>query len=302
MNTLNENLCPACLSTNNTFNGRKNDYDIWQCLTCKTLYVCSETLSKKITDEIQNIYAHYYDSACFTISSSVANSLQKLVNTFVHTYQTGKILDIGYGEGALLSIAERNGWKCYGVELSPQSLRYGSDQGWTVTSNTLTDSRFDAETFDIVTMIEFIEHVPEPDSFLKETKRLLRPGGILYLTTPNAKSINKRWLGLNWSVVSPPEHITIWSVEGLVFALERNGFQIKKIQTEGFNPFEIISSLNFSKKKKTVNRNESGFALNESFTSSSWRRLIKSWINYGLSFFRLGDGVKILAEKKDSGI
>lgn len=292
--------CPACLNDKSVEVGAKNNYLIKQCAGCRTLYAEVAFEDEQTAGEVQDLYDHYYDRAEFSLHPAVAISLQKVMDSFKGFRRTGKLLDIGFGEGGLLSVAEKNNWECYGTELSPQALKYGAGRNWTVSKDALDDERFPKEGFDVVTLIELIEHVPNPDDFLQTARALLRPGGLLYLTTPNTRSINRRWLGVGWSVVSPPEHITIWSPTGIKKALERNNFSPQEIRTEGFNPVEILAQLRAAGKNEppaAVNRNEAGYALNEAFTSSSWRRAVKTTINRGLSTFRLGDGIKVWAVK-----
>lgn len=298
MNSIVTNGCPACLSEKFTEVGTKEDYIVNRCASCRTLFAQINFDSEKTASEVQDLYDHYYDFANFSLNPAVKISLQKVVSSFEKFRQTGKLLDIGFGEGGLLSIAEKNNWDCYGTELSPQALKYGAERNWKVTKDALKDERFPKNGFDVVTLIELIEHVPNPDDFLQMAYAMLRPGGVLYLTTPNTRSINQRWLGINWSVISPPEHITIWSPVGIKKTLTRNGFIPKKIRTEGFNPVEILAQLRAGKDKPVaVNRNEAAYALNEAFSKSSWRRIIKSSINRSLSAFRLGDGIKVWAVK-----
>lgn len=291
--------CPACLSESFIKIGTKNNFVLECCTDCRTTFTKVIFEHEETAEEIKELYDHYYDFASFKLHPAAEISLQKIVETFKDFRQTGNLLDIGFGEGGMLSIAEKNNWKCFGTELSPQSLKYGEEKGWTVSNDASVDERFPKEGFDVVTMIELIEHVPNPDFFFETAFSMLRPGGLLFLTTPNTGSINRRWLGTDWSVISPPEHITIWSSNGMKKALKRNHFVSRKIRTEGFNPVEILTSLRTSSKeqKAAVNRNEAAFALNEAFTSSPWRRAVKSGINHGLSVFRLGDGIKVWAVK-----
>jgi hypothetical protein len=100
---------------------------------------------------------------------------------------------------------------------------------------------------------------------------------LLYLTTPNAKSLNRRCLGLEWSIFKPPEHITIWTARGLRAALSGAGFQCRRTRTEGFNQCEILSRLRRELAPlqprgrkgdvEPVDRNETGFALNQALSS-----------------------------------
>lgn len=294
-----EKNCPVCLSEESISFGTKNNLSLKRCKSCQTVFADVNFENSEVTDKTTEIYNHYYDNAKFKLSDTVEKSLQKIVKTFETSRKTNNLIDIGFGEGGLLSVAEKNNWKCFGTELSPQSLKHGNERGWTVSQDALSDERFPKEGFDVVTMIELIEHIPNPDFFLKTAFSLLRPGGILFMTTPNIKSINGRWLETDWSVVAPPEHITIWSPKGMKESLKRNGFLLSLIKTEGFNPIEIVERFKTKDNQKVVaaNRNETAFALNETFSKSNWRMAVKSIINNGLSVLKLGDGIKVWATK-----
>lgn len=291
--------CPACLSEKYSNIGEKNGFMVQCCNKCRAIFTEIAPENSETNEKVKELYAHYYDAAKFKLRKATEVSLQNYLDSFKRFKQTKNILDIGFGEGGLLSVAEKNGWMCYGTELAPQSLEYGEKRGWVVSEDALSDNRFVNNSFDVVTMIEIIEHLPEPDSFLKFALDMLRPGGLLFLTTPNAQSINKRLLGIDWSMVAPPEHIVIWSPSGMKHTLKRNNLSAKRIRTGGFNPIEILSRLRPRKgEEKSTNRNEVGFALNNYFTSSSWKRMVKLIINHGLSFLSLGDSIKVWAVKK----
>jgi SAM-dependent methyltransferase len=284
-------LCLACGGKQHRLVGSKNQFGLWKCLCCGTIFTCDQAP----TAMLEELYDHYYDAARFELLGVVAKSLERVVLSFESFRSTGRILDIGFGEGGLLQVAEKNGWECYGTELSPRSLEYGVQRGWIVTDKADSDDRFAPQSFDVVTMIELLEHVPNPQEVLQAAARWLRPGGLLYLTTPNAKSLNQRVLGLEWSVVSPPEHIVIWTPKGIRCALSELGFHDVRIRTEGLNPYEILARLR--PKKEIVNRNQTGFALNNTFSSSPSRRALKTGINHILSALQIGDGLKVYATR-----
>jgi SAM-dependent methyltransferase len=165
-----------------------------------------------------------------------------------------------------------------------------------VAADASDDARFPAGGFDVVTMIELIEHVAAPEVFLQSAARWLRPGGVLYLTTPNANSINRHVLGLTWSIISPPEHVTIWSARGMRRALVRAGFVPRRVRTEGLNPSELRARVCPRRPgAPRLSRNEAAFALNEVFSSSPCRRRLKAAINGGLSLLGVGDSLKVWA-------
>ena len=287
--------CSACLSANYRALGLKHNYELLQCLHFNTIFTRNQIASEAVTA----LYDHYYDGARFEIPQIVMRSLERTVLSFEPYRSSNRLLDIGFGEGGLLRIAQEFGWECFGTEISPQALSYGQQQGWVVSDQAMYDTHFVAQGFDVVTMIELLEHVQNPHQLLRMAAKLLRPGGVLYLTTPNANSLNRRLLGLKWSVISPPEHLTIWTVQGLRLALSRTGFQLQRTRTEGLNPVEILAQWQAPKNETVeVNRNQTGAALNDTFSSNAFRRSIKTSINHCLSTFRIGDSLKIQAIRK----
>lgn len=284
-------ICSACERDQSRLLGRKNQFDLWQCLHCGAIFTHTQIEDNVLKD----IYNHYYDGAYFETPTVVAQSLERVVLSFERFRVTGRILDIGYGEGGLLQIAGKCHWRCFGTEISPRSLAYGKESGWIVADNAEADPRFIPQGFDVVTMIELLEHVPNPQQVLQSAARWLRPGGLLYLTTPNAESLNQRLLGLEWSVVAPPEHLALWAPKGMRHALAKAGFQDLRIRTEGLNPSEILAR--WRSQKEVVNRNQTGMALNTTFSSSPYRRALKMGINHLLSVLQIGDGLKVYATR-----
>lgn len=286
-------LCRACKHPVSRTIGAKNGFDLHQCQKCGVLW--AHAPDAPVIDEIYN---SYYDRATFEIPPATANSLTALVDSLEPYRTTNRWLDIGYGEGALLKMAENNRWQCYGTEVSPGAIAYGETRKWTVTRDAMDDPRFPPGGFDVVTMIELIEHVPNPSYFFDFAMQMLRPGGVLYLTTPNIGSINYRILGINWSsVISPPEHLTIWSGRGMRSILQRVGFEKIRIQTHGLNPTDLIARFRHKRAAVASERNQLGGSLNQALTCSPMRLRIKNAINGCLNVSRIGDGLKVTATK-----
>jgi len=244
------------------------------------------------------LYEHYHDAASFTLAPIVEAALDRVAALAERSRLVGRWLDFGYGEGGLLEVAQRRGWACYGVEISRSMLDYGSRKGWAVTSDPRGDPRFADGTFDVVTMIEVLEHVADPVCLLSDAARWLRPGGLLYLTTPNARGLNCRILGRAWSVVCPPQHLVLWTPRALRLALARTGFNTSRLRAEGFNPAEILAWVRGGRSAAGgVNRYESGLALSAALERSRVRRIAKVVVNRGLSALGLGDTLKVWASR-----
>lgn len=280
--------CRACEAGDARVCGEKAGHALWRCARCGALFAAADAAASAA------LYARYYDGARFETSPGVAAALDAVFGGAEPFRQTGRWLDVGFGEGALLSVAERRGWRCYGVEVSPHALDYGARRGWTVTADA-RDVRLEAGRFDVVTMIELLEHVDRPGAVLDDAARWLRPGGSLYVTTPNADSVNRRLLGIGWSVVAPPEHLTLWTTRALREALGRRGFAIERMVTAGWNPADVLGRLR--SRGATVNRNETGRALADSLARSRGRRILKATANAVLNAGRLGDTIKVWARR-----
>lgn len=285
--------CPGCRTTRHKLWGHKNSFGLFRCSTCGVIFTSDHANAA----EISALYDHYYDCARFDLPPVVAMSLDRLVFSMESHRRTGRWLDIGFGEGGLLTIAQRRSWSCHGTEISPAALEYGARQGWQVTSDPLADDRFPAQGFDVISMVEILEHLPAPDELLQTAAYLLRPGGILYLTTPNAQSLNRRIIGAQWSIFSPPEHLVIWTPKGVCQALARHGLTPLRVRTEGLNPSEILRRFRRNDKGSAPSRNTTGVKLNETFSRSPLRRGIKSAINHCLSMLRVGDSLKVWAQR-----
>jgi SAM-dependent methyltransferase len=149
-----------------------------------------------------------------------------------------------------------------------------------------------------VTAIELLEHLPAPNEALALAARLLRPGGLFYLTTPNARSLNSRLLGARWSAFAPPEHRTIWSPDGLRKALSAHGLRPEHIASNGLNPYDLLQTLRPRHRAQphgSTGRVEHAYLLNASLSSSPLRRALKRSINAVLSVAGLGDTLKVWA-------
>ena len=104
-----------------------------------------------------------------------------------------RVLDVGCGWGHFLKTVKDKGWEAEGLELSRISADYVRERlGVNVLNGSLGEALFKAEDFDLVHIADVLEHMPEPFEALEEARRILRPGGIIVLKTPNAGSfLNK---------------------------------------------------------------------------------------------------------------
>lgn len=130
----------------------------------------------------------------------------------------GRVLDVGCALGDHLVAARARGWHVVGIEPAPFAAVYArTHHGLTVHQGTLDDCDVDDRLaggpfagagFDAVVLAEVIEHVPDPLATLRRVAALLRPGGVAWLSTPNANSLAAGALGDAWDRIEPVGHLT----------------------------------------------------------------------------------------------
>lgn len=139
----------------------------------------------------------------------------------------GTLLDVGAGPGFLLTVARERGWDVCGLDLNPWAADHARREfGVEVRTQTLEEAAFEPAQFDAITMMDLLEHVADPASLLAKAASILREDGVLVILTPDAGSPVSRLLGSRWPEVQRvPEHLVLFSVEGLSQLLEDHGFE-----------------------------------------------------------------------------
>lgn len=169
----------------------------------------------------------------------------------------GRILDVGCGRGFTLAALQEFGHEVYGIQISPEAAAYARDQlGLTrIETRDLIDVGYPEDWFDAVTAYHVIEHLADPHAFLREIKRILRPGGQLILEVPNAAGWGARWTGRHWLGWDVPYHRFHFSMRTLDQATQSLGFQgaVWSFPWLEYGPAVMIQSL-LNKVSGTENR------------------------------------------------
>ncbi len=143
----------------------------------------------------------------------------------------GALLDLGCWVGFLPSEAKARGWETVGIEPSEYASAFARDRlGLDVRTETMEGADLPAHAYDAVVMADVIEHLPRPGESLDRVRKLLKPGGVLYLQLPDAGSAVARRMGAKWWSVLPT-HVQYFSRESLARLLDRHNFTAEWIST-----------------------------------------------------------------------
>lgn len=238
---MSERCCPACGAGERDERGLKNGLRVGACRGCGTLYARGAGSGEGAEESCD--YDAYYHEANLSVPPFIERRLDEIIADFAPYRRTGRLLDIGCGAGTLLSAARRAGWDAAGTEVSRPAVEHVRREGFEVFAGELHEARFPAGHFDVVTASEILEHLPDPRVLLAEVARILRPGGLFWGTTPHGRGLSARALGVEWSTVSPPEHLQLFSLGGLRRLLTSAGFNRARVITQGFNHYEVRHAL-----------------------------------------------------------
>jgi 2-polyprenyl-3-methyl-5-hydroxy-6-metoxy-1,4-benzoquinol methylase len=134
------------------------------------------------------------------------------------------LLDIGCGNGDFLANARDAGWKVAGIDPDPRAVATAAQRGFDVRVGSIESLEAMSDCFDAITISHVLEHVHCPREVVRAIARLLKPGGVLYIDTPNIDSNGATRWGANWRGFETPRHLVLFSLGALVGLLEASGF------------------------------------------------------------------------------
>jgi len=146
--------------------------------------------------------------------------------------KTGRLLDMGCGLGGFLKAATEQGWEAEGVEIVPEIAAYAA-KSFPVHPMSLTEAPLEDGRFDVVRLNNVIEHLPSPSEVIATCFRVLRPGGLLFVSTPNFDSLSVAACGAQWRYIAGADHIYLFGPRTLRRILEDGGFRIVRVRTRG---------------------------------------------------------------------
>mgnify|MGYP000874339930 CR=1 FL=1 len=226
-------LCPRCGADDARFRYRLDVSSIVSCRACGLCYVEPRVSSVDLQRKLQQWAEQDVVDDERLRSAFEPGALEYYARflAWMTRYARGpgrRLLDIGCSTGAFLSVARKAGWQAQGVEIGRASATYARDVlGLDVQHGTLYEVDAPPASCDGVAMIEVIEHLEHPRLALDCVRRLLKPDGVLLVTTPNFDSLYRRLFGSRWWVINcEDEHIVLFNLATLVGMLDDAGFEV----------------------------------------------------------------------------
>lgn len=166
---------------------------------------------------------------------------------------TGTILDIGSATGIYLKAMQDRGWQATGLEPSEYAAHYAINHlKLNVIHGYLEQDTFPANQFDLITLWDVFEHLPNPTESLEIIHKILKPGGVLLLTLPNSNSWDRHFFKKAWAGWDAPRHFFIYNESCLTQLLKSHSFRFKRLKSFTNRHGSMVYSVRFWLKSKQV--------------------------------------------------
>ena len=222
--------CPLCGPTPGTT--LRQDFDPFHVVTCNNcgLVFLSPRLTEKAILKLYADEAYYVSEVAGQGYDEYLEVRPNWIRTFtrrleeIGKYQPpGKALDIGCGPGFFLEAAHAKGYDVYGLDPSDYIVKVAREKfGGRIQHGVIETANYPANEFDLVVAFDTFEHIYRPLEWLESIRHILKPGGLIAMTTPDPTSLLARISGRGWVSYKLPEHVFYWSPITVRRALEKD--------------------------------------------------------------------------------
>lgn len=195
-----------------------------------TIYRCGDC-GFKFCPEVSNaveFYEEMEDTGYVETEGPRRLQADKLVQSILKHKASGRLLDVGAGSGILVSSANDHGFEAEGVEPSKWLCTQATSRGLNIHHGVLPNPTVQGP-FDVVTVVDVIEHVDDPVGLMEEVANVMSVDGIGMVVTPDVDSFFAKLLKMKWWHFRIA-HIGYFNTENLTLALENAGLEIIAIR------------------------------------------------------------------------
>jgi 2-polyprenyl-3-methyl-5-hydroxy-6-metoxy-1,4-benzoquinol methylase len=214
--------CPVCNGRDLAHLWQVNSYTIGKCSGCSLVFV-----QERITaEDLQAHYAIQGDSAYDPDNVECLNFYYTRLRQLIERRypNPGKLLDVGCSGGWFLDVMR--GWDCHGNEIVESDAeiarrRYGD----AIVSGSFEDYPLREDYFDVITLQDVFDHIPEPVPALQKCHRMLKPGGLIVIKVHNISCLYAKLSGKSFYAIIPPSHLFYYNKHTLTRVLSSAGFE-----------------------------------------------------------------------------
>ena len=280
--------CAICGNAPDKYLFSKCSFGYYQCTTCdlvfpnprpKQEFISQQYMDGRFARSFREIYL---PSADYRMQTIFHERVHELIAPYC---SSGKLLDIGCSSGHFLKVAELAGFECFGIEPSEEMALFAKNELLleNIKCGTLTEASYEKDSFDVITLWDVIEHVPQPSELLEIAFQILKPGGLCFAYTENFRSFNVMVCGERSEIFAPDVHLWHYTPESFKAQFSAAGFTEIKTVTKGLDLDHISVTEKIFKGERLAAQH-----LDEN-ESSVFQELLNK---YGI-----GDNLRLIAQK-----
>ena len=189
--------CTVCNSKNQKNEYKFNEYNLLKCTACGLRYINQDSLKVKpdklysadyFTEKHIKFFSDYNDILNNKETKKLKN-FKKRLKKLKEFGGNGNLLDVGCGQGTFLYLAKKEEFIPEGCDISEYSKHFVEEKFHIKVNNTQLEDMPKNKKFNVITMLDFIEHTTDPNKVLDAANKLLNDGGLILIQTPNGKSL-----------------------------------------------------------------------------------------------------------------
>ncbi len=242
--------CPFCKSKDSELYRRCEDFfltrepfDLWSCAACGLIYIACPPSPEEAGRYYRSDEYYSHPGKKQGVISSLYGAIRNFMNRRKARMvagacgkEYGRILDVGCGGGYFLDAMRRKGWAPKGYEQSADAAAYARTA---LGLDVLPGGEFFREQglFDAITLWHVLEHLYNPDEYMRKIAGLLPPDGTLVLALPNPSSCDARHYGRYWAGYDVPRHLWHFTPEVITEYARRFGFGLVKTRPLFFDSY-----------------------------------------------------------------
>jgi len=209
---------------------------LYQCASCGFIFAEREKLK-----QLTAAYAELEDPEYSETSQARIKQMQWLIRKIKELHPGAKnLLDIGAGTGLLVEQAQRAGFEAAGIEPCRSFVEKARQNGLNVLEGEMPHPQLQERQFDLITLVDVIEHVSDPLHLLQSAKAYLKRKGIMCVVTPNIESWTAKIMGQKWWHLRMA-HVGYFSPRSLEQAAAECGLRVvREIQAIWFLPLDYV--------------------------------------------------------------
>lgn len=225
--------CNICESEEKIFQYKYQQYSVYRCGNCVGQYIYPR-LNLKLNEYINRRKYETLETeeTYINMEKVFYKRAVKCAKELLKYKKKGLLLDIGCGYGYYLKIFKNFGFKSQGIDISNKAISHTRKffrikvvKGW------FEKYLFKKQKFDLITMVDVLEHFQNPNKVMLKVNHILNNKGIIFIQTPNINSLMSKLTGKYWYWLLVPNHQHIFSLESIKILLSLNKFKILKIST-----------------------------------------------------------------------